>query len=117
MNISEKKRAEEYATKAITAIANDVPAVKLGPVSQEGKDAVAAFRNAKEKMEALGVEPASNGKSVWTYGKRQEQEAARHIKQYRIHRVLPKIVRGIWNNDVTFDNIDEAIEEAVANAR
>lgn len=112
MNIAEKKRAEQY----VTAWANRKQTTVRKP-EQDAPPAEAVELNkqilaATKQLNKLGWET-----SPWSEHKLQRtregnKKAYAEVKQLRdaIEHKAVEVTRRIWNNEVTFANIDEALE-------
>lgn len=117
MNISEKKRAELYVQDYTARKVSAVPYPKAtNTASAEVKAAHDAVKKATAALKALGWEIHHYNNTLVETGKSLNSRTQQREKKQAIMKVAAQdVIRRIWNNDVTFDNIDEALESALGN--
>lgn len=137
MNISEKRRAEEYAKAAGSRIVGGIRVPKAKPrlVAEVSADAKAALATIKRAIAAaneagyevrygryytvtqaettvIASEKFTNALNKDIDAENKAAQKAYDDKCAAVRAGINSVVRQIWNNEVTFQNIDEAIKEA-----
>lgn len=113
MNIAEKKRAEAYVNDTIVSLQSKLKEQKDD--EKPSSKAVKALEDYRKALQIITDEgwTVSGTKLIRPYNYVSKARNEMYRRRDALIQVGREVVRRIWNNDVTFDNIDAVIREVV----